>query len=187
MKIILAGGSGQIGRVLSRAFVQSGDEVIVLSRKQEPGVVTWDGKSLGPWLAHLEGAGVLINLAGRSVNCRYTAANRREIFASRLDSVALVGKAIKELARPPALWLQASTATIYAHRFDAPNDEASGIIGGSEPNAPETWRFSIDVATAWERAVEDAGRLPQTRIVLLRSAMTMSPDPGGIFDVLLRL
>lgn len=85
------------------------------------------------------------------------------------------------------MWLQASTATIYAHRYDAPNDEATGIIGGSEPDAPETWHFSIDVATTWERAVEEAGALPQTRKVLLRSAMTMSPDPGGIFDVLLRL
>src|SRR5437899_4608443 len=79
-----------------------------------------------------------------------------------------------------------STATIYAHRFDAPNDEATGILGGSEPGAPDTWRFSIDVATAWERTLDEVV-VPQTRKVKLRSAMTMSPDKGGIFDVLLGL
>jgi uncharacterized protein len=82
--------------------------------------------------------------------------------------------------------LQASTATIYAHRFDAPNDESTGILGGSEPGVPDTWRFSIDVATSWERTLDEAV-VPQTRKVKLRSAMTMSPDRGGIFDVLLRL
>src|SRR6185503_3604536 len=87
---------------------------------------------------------------------------------------------------PPRVWLQASTATIYAHRFDAANDEETGIIGGNEPGAPDTWRFSIDVATAWERTLNQA-ETPHTRKVLLRSAMTMSPDRGGIFDTLLRL
>jgi uncharacterized protein (TIGR01777 family) len=84
------------------------------------------------------------------------------------------------------VWLQASTATIYAHRFDAANDELSGILGGSEPQAPDTWRFSIEVARAWEEAAS-AVALPRTRRVLLRSAMTMSPDKGGVFDVLLGL
>jgi uncharacterized protein (TIGR01777 family) len=96
----------------------------------------------------------------------------------------VVGQAIAEAIHPPSVWLQASTATIYAHRYDAPNDEFTGIIGGPEPDAPDTWRFSISVAQAWERAVADAGILPHTRTVLLRSAMTMSPDQGGVFDVL---
>jgi len=82
--------------------------------------------------------------------------------------------------------LQAGTATIYAHRYDAPNDEETGLLGGMEPDAPDTWRFSIDVANAWERACREA-EVPHTRKVILRSAMTMSPDPGGVFDVLLRL
>src|SRR5690606_9362630 len=86
----------------------------------------------------------------------------------------------------PAVWLQMSTATIYAHRFDAPNDEATGIVGGSEPDAPDTWRFSIDVATAWEQAAREAN-VSQTRRVLMRSAMVMSPDLRGIFDVLMGL
>jgi uncharacterized protein (TIGR01777 family) len=134
----------------------------------------------------VDGADVVINMVGRSVNCRYTARNREEILRSRVDSVRAVGEAIARAARPPRVWLQASTATIYAHRFDAANDEATGILGGGEPGAPETWRFSIDVATAWERALDEA-HAPRTRKVALRSAMIMSPDPGGIFDTLLTL
>jgi uncharacterized protein (TIGR01777 family) len=84
------------------------------------------------------------------------------------------------------VWLQASTATIYAHRFDAPNDEATGLLGGHEAGAPGAWNFSIEVAQAWERALEEADT-PKTRKVALRSAMTMSPDAGGIFDTLLSL
>jgi uncharacterized protein (TIGR01777 family) len=129
---------------------------------------------------------VVINLAGRSVNCRYHAANRRLMMDSRVDSTRVVGQAIAAAVSPPRVWLQASTATIYAHRFDAPNDEATGILGGSEPGIRDTWRFSIDVAKAWERACDEAAT-PRTRKVLMRSAMVMSPDRGGIFDTLLRL
>ena len=86
----------------------------------------------------------------------------------------------------PRVWLQASTATLYAHRYDAPNDEATGIIGGSEPNAPDTWRFSIDVVKKWEREL-NAAATPNTRKVLMRSAIVMGPDRGGPFDMLLRL
>jgi uncharacterized protein (TIGR01777 family) len=125
-------------------------------------------------------------MAGRSVDCRYSPANRRAIVQSRTNSTRVVGEAIARAKRPPALWLQSSTATIYAHRYDAPNDEFTGILGGNEPGVPETWRFSIDVATQWERAM-DAAPTPHTRKVKLRSAMTMSPDRGGVFDVLLRL
>jgi uncharacterized protein (TIGR01777 family) len=148
--------------------------------------VTWDGATIGAWAAEFDNADVVINLAGRSVNCRYTAHNRRDIMNSRVDSTRVVGAAIAACARPPRVWLQASTATIYAHRYDAPNDEHTGIIGGNEPDAPSTWRFSIDVAQAWEQAATTSA-VPGTRQVLLRSAMTMSPDRGGIFDVLLGL
>jgi len=184
MKIVLAGGTGQVGTILARAFHKSGDDVVILSRKQKDGVVPWDGKNLGPWIEQLANADVVVNLAGRSVNCRYSADNRREILESRVNSVHAIGRAIQQMPSPPRVWLQASTATIYAHRFDVPNDEATGILGGSEPNAPDTWRFSIDVATAWEAAVTAIGTLPKTRVVLLRSAMTMSPDRGGIFATL---
>jgi uncharacterized protein (TIGR01777 family) len=135
----------------------------------------------------LDGADVVINLTGRSVNCRYHAQNRREIMDSRVDSTRVIGEALTKAKQPPRVWLQASTATIYEHRFDAPNDEITGILGGWEPDAPDTWSFSIDVAKAWEQAAYEAGTWPRTRLVLLRSAITMSPDRGGPFDMLLRL
>jgi len=189
MKIVIPGGSGQVGTVLARAFQGDGHEVVVLSRMPRPRpwrVVAWDGRTLGPWSKELETAGVVINLAGRSVNCRYDAANRREIVASRVDSTRVVGEAIGGAAQPPRLWLQAGTATIYAHRYDAANDEATGIVGGEEPGMPSAWPFSIDVARAWEAAFFESS-LPRTRKVALRSAMTMSPDEGGVFDTLLGL
>jgi len=189
MKIVIPGGSGQVGAVLARAFQRDGHEVVVLSRspqKQSWRVVAWEPPKLGDWTAELEGADVVINLAGRSVNCRYHAANREEIVRSRVDSVKALGDAIRSLKCPPKVWLQASTATIYAHRYDAPNDEATGIVGGLEPDAPDTWRFSIEVATAWEKALDEA-ETPGTRKVKLRSAMIMSPDRNGIFDTLLEL
>jgi uncharacterized protein (TIGR01777 family) len=189
MRIVIAGGTGQVGTILARAFHARGDDVVVLSRRvaQLPWrVVQWDAASRGPWVPELEGADAVINLAGRSVNCRYTAANRAAIKQSRVESTQVLGEAIAASAHPPRVWLQSSTATIYADRYDAPNDEATGRIGGSEPGAPSTWQFSIDVATSWERAA-DAFTLPATRLVQLRSAMIMSPDAGGVFDTLLGL
>jgi uncharacterized protein (TIGR01777 family) len=108
------------------------------------------------------------------------------IIDSRVKSTRVVGQAIGEASRPPRVWLQASTATLYAHRYDAPNDEATGIIGGSEAKAPDTWRFSIDVVTKWEREA-NAAATPGTRKVLMRSAIVMGPGAGGPFDMLLRL
>lgn len=189
MKIVLPGGSGQVGRVLARDFAAQGHEVVILSRGATAApfrVVPWDAETIGAWAREVDGADVVINLAGRSVNCRYNTANRREILESRVKSTTVVGQAIAMASRPPRVWLQSSTATIYAHRFDAPNDEATGILGGAEPAAPDTWRFSIDVANAWELAFQLANA-PRTRKVLLRSAMTMSPDRGGIFDTFLGL
>jgi len=189
MKIVIPGGSGQVGAILARHFHANHHEVVVLSRRPAAApwrVAAWDGESPGPWAAEIDGADVVVNLAGRSVNCRYTAANRRDILESRVRSTDAVGKAIASAKRPPRVWLQAGTATVYAHRFDAPNDERTGIIGGGEPDAPDTWRYSIDVAKAWEAAF-DAADTPRTRKVLLRSAMTMSPDRGGVFDTLLWL
>lgn len=187
MKIVIPGGSGQVGGLLARAFVADGHEVVVLSRKPTPApwrVVEWDAKTDGPWATELDGADVVVNLAGRSVNCRYTAANRREIKESRVESTRAVGRAIANSSRPPRVWLQASTATIYAHRHDAANDEFTGILGGTEDDTPDTWRFSIDVAKSWEAAAEQTPT-PHTRQVLVRAAMTMTPDHGGVFDVLL--
>jgi uncharacterized protein (TIGR01777 family) len=190
MKIVIPGGTGQVGTVLARAFHAAGDDVTVLTRKSAPPApwrsVAWDGRSLGPWTRWMEEAEVVINLCGRSVDCRYTAANRRAIVDSRVASTRIIGQAIAQATQAPRVWLQASTATIYAHRYDAPNDEATGIIGGQEPGAPETWRFSIQVARQWEEAAREVA-LPGTRLILMRSAMIMSPDRGGVFDVLSRL
>ena len=148
MRIVIPGGTGQIGRVLRRAL--RNHDVIVIGRSS--GDVPWDGRTLGPWAETFDGADAVINLAGRSVNCRYTPKNLEAMMSSRVDSTGVVGEALRAAARPPRVWLQMSTATIYSHRFDAPNDEATGIIGGDEPDAPSYWKFSVDIARAWEKA-----------------------------------
>jgi uncharacterized protein (TIGR01777 family) len=193
VKVIIPGGSGQVGQILARDFCARGWDVIVLSRRgasrasdRSGRVIGWDGKSAGGWCDEIDGSDIVINLAGRSVNCRYNQANRREIIDSRVESTKAITAAIRDAGNPPPLLLQASTATIYAHRYDAGNDDIDGIIGGDEPNVPDTWRFSIDVAKAWEAAAT-AIDLPSTRTVLLRSAITLSPDRGSVFEVLLRL
>jgi hypothetical protein len=190
MKVAIPGGTGQIGTILARAFHQDGHEVIVFGRQSpKPApwrVEQWNLADVSAWSDKLDGADVVINLAGRSVNCRYSPQNRKEILQSRVESIRALGQALSRAKRPPRAWLQASTATIYAHTYDAPNDEVSGVIGGAEPDAPGAWRFSIDVATAWEKAFDEIP-VPGTRKVKLRSAMTMSTGRGGIFDTLLAL
>jgi uncharacterized protein (TIGR01777 family) len=188
MKVVLAGGSGQLGQLLARAYARDGHAVVVLARSgsEQGRFVRWDGRTLGDWTGEIDGAEVVVNLAGRSVNCRYSEANLREMMDSRVDSTRVVGEAIARAARPPRVWLQMATATLYAHRFDAPNDEATGMVGGDEPGAPAYWKRSVEIAQAWERTLAEA-RTPSTRKVALRAAMVMSPDRGGVFDVLLGL
>lgn len=191
MKIVIPGGTGQVGRMRCRDFASAGHKVVVLSRKADPKsscrCVRWDGESVGEWARELEDAAAVINLAGRSVNCRYGKKNRRAIWDSRVKSVRAIRSALEKAKNPPRVWLQASTATIYAHRYDEANDEFRGVIGGDEPNASDSWRFSIQVAKAWEAAVDGSSSLPNTRIVVMRSAMIMSPDRGGVFAQLLGL
>jgi uncharacterized protein len=173
VKVVVAGGTGQVGTILAREF----EDLVVISRH---GTVRWDHAG-----DVIDGADVLINLAGRTVNCRYNAANRAEIMDSRVQTTRALGEAVAAATRPPRVWLQASTATIYADTYGPANDE-NGTLGGNEPDVPDTWRFSIDVARAWEQAALEAA-IPATRLVLMRSAITMSPDRGGPFDVLLGL
>lgn len=196
MRILIPGGSGQIGTILARHLTSAGHAVTVLSRKPASAAqfwqtLQWDARTEGPWLDELRRSDAVINLCGRSVNCRYNAANRKEIFDSRTVPTLLLGRAIAASPTPPRIWMNASTSTFYRHVFDIPNDEFTGVLGDlpsqrgtHEPaDLPETWSFSVDVAHRWEEALL-AVPTPNTRKIRLRSSMTMSPDPGGVFDVL---
>ncbi len=183
-----------MGRLLARHLQQSGHIVTVLTRGPYTAnwqTVHWDGLTPGSWVEHLNGADVCINLAGRSVNCRYTARHRREIYDSRIRTTELLGRTIASLQNPPAVWLNASTATIYRHALDREMDEATGEFGGNEAlnhrrRVPETWNFSVGVARDWEQAFFRSDT-PNTRKVALRTAILFAPEPGGAFAVLSRL
>lgn len=181
-KVVIPGGSGFMGRPLARYFAEQGYEVVVLSRKarEAEGAIRWlpwDGETLGPWAAEFEGAAAIINLAGRSVNCRYNAANKQSIYDSRLKSTKVVGEAIAHCQEKPPVWINAASATIYRHAEDRPMDEATGEIGTG---------FSVDVCQQWERTLVEADT-PGVRKVALRSAIVFGPGEGGVMDVLLRL
>jgi uncharacterized protein len=194
LRIVIPGGSGQVGSLLARHFQERGHHVTVLTRGPYSApwhTVHWDGEHAGQWVEHLEQADVCINLAGQSVNCRYTRTNRDAIYDSRIRTTRLLGRVIASLSDPPKVWLNASTATIYRHALDRPMDEFSGEIGGHEAisarrRAPDTWNFSIRVATDWEDAFFSAFA-PDTRKVAMRSAVVMSPTPGGAVALLLNL
>lgn len=189
LRVVLPGGSGQVGQILARHFHSKGDSVVVLSRRAVPApwrVVPWDGLTHGTWTNELENADLVLNLSGRSVNCRYTETNRTEIMQSRVQTTRVLGETIEQLTHPPRVWMNASTATIYRHSFDRPMDELTGEIDRDGAHDPSSWKFSIDVATSWEKQFF-AAATPNTRKIALRSAMTMSPDAGGVFDALLRL
>ncbi len=194
LRIVIPGGSGHVGVLLAYYLQERGHHVTVLTRSPFAAswnTVHWDGEHTGPWTEHLEGADACINLAGRSVNCRYTPKNREAIYHSRVDTTQLLGDVIAGLADPPKVWLNASTATIYRHSPDRPMDEFTGELGGNEMltarrRVPETWNFSIRVAMDWEAAFF-AAFTPRTRKVAMRSAIVMSPEPGGPFALLLNL
>ncbi len=199
MKIVLPGGSGQIGTLLARHLHAQGHEVLVLTRtsaaQQKPvpwRVIRWDALTLDPaWTSEIDGADAVIHLSGRTVNTRYTPKHRREIYDSRLIPTRLVGQAIAAASTPPRIWMNASTATLYRHAVDRPQDEFTGEFsrrtGGpatsEQRGLPETWAFSADVGYQWERALREAST-PQTRKLALRTSMVMSPDAGGVFSVL---
>lgn len=200
MRILLPGGSGQVGTLLARHLHAAGHEVTVLSRNPQAQAdrpwrtLFWDGKTMGDWVSELHASDALIHLSGRSVNCRYTPENRREIYESRTTPTLLLGRLIAGSPTAPRVWLQASTSTFYRHALDRPQDEFTGELGDRpdergtrEPaNLPETWSFSIDVAHRWEEALA-AIPTPRTRKIRLRSSMVMSADVGGVFSVMSRL
>jgi uncharacterized protein len=180
-KIILAGGSGFIGSLLSKYFQAQGDEIIVLSRNHNSfknGIkhVKWDGKSKGEWFSNLEGADVLINLAGKNVNCRYSKKNKREILESRINSVNVLAEAINELNQKPKVWIQFASATIYRHSEDKEMTEADGEFGED---------FSVEVCRKWEECFE-AKQLPGVRKLILRCSIVLGRKDGA-FPRLLNL
>ena len=185
-RMILAGGSGFMGGLLAAHFEERGWKCMVLTRNRPRSDrdVQWDGVHRGDWEACLEGADVLVNLCGKSVNCRYHRRNRRALMDSRLVPTRLLGEVLAEVRNPPQLWLQASTATLYRHTYGEPWDEDGDI--GAHPDAKDA--FSIELATAWEDAFHDA--IPAgIRPVLLRSAMVLGRgnDLNNVLSVLRRL
>jgi len=194
LRIVLPGGSGQVGRMLAEFFQERGHHVTVLTRGPYTApwqTVHWDGMHAGPWVETLEGADVCIHLSGKSVNCRYTAKNRRALYDSRIGPTRLLNQVIAGLAEPPRVWLNASTATIYRHALDREMDEATGEIGGHEMisarrRAPEKWNWTVQLVKDWEAAFFETPT-PRTRKVALRTSLVFSPTPGNIFAVLSNL
>ena len=173
MKVVIAGGNSYLGRTLARFYAERHAEVVLLVRK--PGLpegsirsVPWDGKNLGLWMQELNGADLLINMAGRSVNCRYTDKNKQEIFDSRTATTAVLGEAVRRCANPPAVWLNAASATIYRHAEDRAMDEYRGELGEG---------FSVEVCRRWEKTFFDQ-KTPGTRKVALRTAIVFGKDDG---------
>jgi uncharacterized protein len=197
LRIVIPGGSGQIGRMLAAYFQERGHHVTVLTRGPYTAswhTVHWDGVHLGPWVETLEDADVVIHLSGRSINCRYTRHNRCELYDSRIGPTKLLHEALATLANPPRLWMNASTATIYRHSTDRDMDEATGETGGNEwvntwlgrRRAPKKWNWTIRLVRDWERALFSTPT-PQTRKIALRTSLAFSPTAGNVFAVLSRL
>jgi hypothetical protein len=188
--LVLFGGTGFLGKVVQDYFEARGWKLIIVTRQDlrsstslRRQVVRWDGRNVDPtWAELLEGADVVLNLAGRTVNCRYNRKNREAIMLSRTESTRAVGEAIARCKTPPALWLNASTATIYQHTFGPPHDEQGAIKAEAEAKDA----FSVDVAQAWEAAARESCPAG-TRLVLLRLAMVLGEASNSVFPTLRRL
>jgi len=208
LRIVLPGGSGQVGQLLARTLQQRGHHVTVLTRGPYSApwqTIHWDGQHVGPWTETLEGADVCINLTGRSINCRSTEENRRAMYTSRIGSTRLLHKVIAGLKEPPRLWMNASAATLYNRALDKdgvdlPLDESCSVLSddadsgdvSSQGDRPEDapWRrargFTRRVVRDWEAAFF-AVPTPRTRKIALRSAVTLSPVSGNVYAVLVNL
>ncbi|HET7213032.1 MAG TPA: TIGR01777 family oxidoreductase [Terriglobia bacterium] len=172
--VVLAGGSGFLGRSLAPSLSAVGYRVLVLSRyagasRAAAETIRWDGKKLGAWCDALDGANAVVNLTGRSVNCRYTARNRREILDSRLGSVRLLGEAIGRCRRPPGVLVQASSLAIYGDAGANVCDERAASGSG----------FGAEVCLQWEAAVNSL-TLPNSRTVVLRIGFALGRDGGAL-------
>jgi len=180
-KLVIAGGSGFLGQALRNYFENEFDEIIILSRsftriEGKTKFVEWDVKTFGNWCEYLEEADAVINLCGKSVDCRYNKKNKSEILLSRLDSTEIIGKAILKCKTPPKLWINGASATIYKHSLDKPMTEREGEKGSG---------FSVEVCKAWEKIFDQYNR-PETRKVNLRISMVLG-NTGGVFPALLNI
>ena len=183
-KIILAGGTGFLGVALAKHFAELDWDVVVLTRNpSRTGEVAWNGESVGEWSREIEGADAILNLCGRSVDCRYTPANRRIIMDSRIKPTRAIGEAIARCAKPPRVWLNCSSATIYRHTLGDPWDETCMDF---TPTPSVHDEFSLDVIHAWEGAF-NAAPTPNTRKVALRTTMVLGHARNSVFPVLCRL
>jgi uncharacterized protein len=171
-KIVIAGGTGFIGQYFTRMFRAAGHEVLIIARSA--GAIPWTDTA--EIIKALDASAMLINLAGKSVDCRYNKANRAAILSSRTETTKALGEAISKCSSPPPLWINSSTATIYRHAMDRPMTESGGDIGSG---------FSVDVAQEWERSFFSF-ELAQTRQVALRIAIVLGPR-GGVLAPLKRL
>lgn len=174
-KLIISGGSGFLGSLLTDYFGSSFEEIVLLSRKQKPQhnnvrTVLWDAKTFSGWEREFEDADVVINMAGRSVDCRYNQKNKDLIMNSRVDTTTIIGKAIAQCKNPPSTWLNSSTATIYRHSLDKEMTECTGEIGTG---------FSVSVAKAWEYALFSS-TTPQTRKIALRTSIVLGKNGGAL-------
>jgi uncharacterized protein (TIGR01777 family) len=179
MKIIITAANGFMGEYLVNYFSKT-HEVVAIVRKsmtfENAKTCLWDGKNADDWANELEGADVLINLAGKSVNCRYNGVNKAAIYASRLESTTVLGKAIEACENPPKLWINAASGTIYRHSLNDPMTEKRGEIGTG---------FSVDVCQKWEKSFFDF-QLTKTRQVALRTAIVLGKN-GGVMIPFKRL
>lgn len=180
-RIIIAAGTGFIGKSLVAHFGEEND-IVILTRtpRRSTGCISyvaWDGKTAGEWTIALENADLLINLTGKSVNCRYTPQNKQAILDSRMNATNALGAAIQTLKKPPKVWINAGSATIYRYAEDRPMDEFTGEIAND---------FSVQVCKQWEKTFNDI-TLPHTRKIILRIGVTLGSQPGGVMQPYLNL
>ncbi|QLG45996.1 TIGR01777 family oxidoreductase [Costertonia aggregata] len=177
-KLVIAGGSGFLGNAIITYFEDKFDTIIVLTRgksctKANVRYVTWDAKSLSDWQHEIDGCEVLINMAGRSVDCRYTEQNKKMILDSRVDATQILGEAITKAKNPPKIWLNSSTATIYKHSLHEKMSEENGEIGSG---------FSVNVAKAWEKSLFESVT-PKTRKIALRTSIVLGKNGGALTPI----
>jgi uncharacterized protein len=177
-KLVIAAGTGFLGEVLIKHFKSKYDEITILTRQKKAKqgniqYIIWDGKSLGEWTQALQGCHVLINMTGKSVNCRYTAKNKKEILDSRLNANRVLAEALASIKHQPDVWINAASATIYEAAYDKPNTEANGIIGDD---------FSMNVCKAWEQSFFEIKNAAK-RMIAMRIAIVLGNEGGAYLEL----